>query len=208
MGVQLGFMGVQLGGKVIWAGLRGCGCGAGDWRAEACPVSAKSALSHLTQPIHSWRLAPDQGCLIQSGPRSLPPGLSGLLPADRACQNISRPARGTRVSAVHQPTHIPRQEPSRNDHGPTLLRHQAEWAGLNATGPICRRQDKAGGCHCASLMIQIKRRAAAAAVRPCLRPDPGSPPSSFPQVTCLDRSGSPPLPPLFACEMRAGRPLP
>src|SRR5580692_8383902 len=29
MGVQLGFMGVQLGGKVIWAGLRGCGCGVG-----------------------------------------------------------------------------------------------------------------------------------------------------------------------------------
>jgi hypothetical protein len=29
MGVQLGFMGVQFGGKVIWAGLRGCGCGAG-----------------------------------------------------------------------------------------------------------------------------------------------------------------------------------
>ena len=29
MGVQLGFMGVQLGGKVIWAGLRGCGCGTG-----------------------------------------------------------------------------------------------------------------------------------------------------------------------------------
>jgi hypothetical protein len=29
MGVQLGLMGVQLGGKVIWAGLRGCGCGAG-----------------------------------------------------------------------------------------------------------------------------------------------------------------------------------
>ena len=29
MGVQLGFMGVQLGGKVIGAGLRGCGCGAG-----------------------------------------------------------------------------------------------------------------------------------------------------------------------------------
>jgi hypothetical protein len=28
-GVQLGLMGVQLGGKVIWAGLRGCGCGAG-----------------------------------------------------------------------------------------------------------------------------------------------------------------------------------
>ncbi len=29
MGVQLGFMGVQLGGKVIWAGLPGCGCGRG-----------------------------------------------------------------------------------------------------------------------------------------------------------------------------------
>jgi len=29
MGVQLGLMGVQLGGKVIWAGLRGCGCAAG-----------------------------------------------------------------------------------------------------------------------------------------------------------------------------------
>jgi hypothetical protein len=29
MGVQLGLMGVQLGGKVIWAGLRGCGCGSG-----------------------------------------------------------------------------------------------------------------------------------------------------------------------------------
>jgi len=49
----------------------------------------------------------------------------------------------------------------------------------------------------------IKRRAAATAVRPCMRPDPGSPPSSFPQVTCLDRSGRPVLPPLFACEMRA-----
>jgi hypothetical protein len=29
MGVQLGLIGVQLGGKVIWAGLRGRGCGAG-----------------------------------------------------------------------------------------------------------------------------------------------------------------------------------
>jgi len=27
MGVQLGFMGIQLGRKVIWAGSRGCGCG-------------------------------------------------------------------------------------------------------------------------------------------------------------------------------------
>ena len=45
----------------------------------------------------------------------------------------------------------------------------------------------AGGCHCASLMI--RRRAAAATVRPCVRPDPGSPPSSFPTVTRLDRVG-------------------
>ena len=62
----------------------------------------------------------------------------------------------------------------------------------------------AGGCHCASLMM--KRRAAATAARPCARPGPGSPPSSFPQVTCLDRSGRPVLRPLFACGMRA-RPL-
>ena len=33
-GVQLGLMGVQLGGKVIWAGLRGCGCGAGTARQQ------------------------------------------------------------------------------------------------------------------------------------------------------------------------------
>ena len=59
----------------------------------------------------------------------------------------------------------------------------------------------AGGCHCACLMI--KPRAAAATVRPCLRPDPGAPSSPFPQVRCLDRSGGPVLPPLSACEMRA-----
>jgi hypothetical protein len=64
----------------------------------------------------------------------------------------------------------------------------------------------AGGCHCASLMM--KRRAAAAAVRPCVRPGPGSRPSSFPQVTHLERSGGPVLPPLFAGGMRPGRPLP
>jgi hypothetical protein len=29
MGVQLGLMGVQVGGTVIWADLRGCGWGAG-----------------------------------------------------------------------------------------------------------------------------------------------------------------------------------
>ena len=40
MGVQLGFMGVQLGGKVIWAGLLGCGCGAGtgEQQREAVTV--------------------------------------------------------------------------------------------------------------------------------------------------------------------------
>ena len=63
----------------------------------------------------------------------------------------------------------------------------------------------AGGCHCASLMM--KRCAAAAAVRPCVRPDPGSPLSPFPQVTCLDRLGGPVLPPLSACGMRARRAL-
>ena len=57
------------------------------------------------------------------------------------------------------------------------------------------------------LPLMIKRRAAAAAVRPCVRPGPGSPPSSFPQVTCLDWPGRPVLPSLFACEMRARRAL-
>jgi hypothetical protein len=40
VGVQLGFMGVQLSGKVIWAGLLGCGCGAGtgERQREAVPV--------------------------------------------------------------------------------------------------------------------------------------------------------------------------
>ena len=67
------------------------------------------------------------------------------------------------------------------------------------------RRAEAGGCQRASLMM--KRRAAAAAVRPCARPGPGSPPSWFPQVTCLDRPGRPVLPPRSACEMRA-RPAP
>jgi hypothetical protein len=97
MGVQLGFMGVQLGGKVIWAGLRGLRLRRGDWRAAT------------------------------------------------------------------------------------------------------------EGCHRASLMM--RRRAAAAAVRPCLRPGPGSSPSSFPQVTCPDRSGRPVLTPLFACGMRGRQAL-
>ena len=35
MGVQLGFMGVQLGCKVIWAGLRSCGWGAATAGAAA-----------------------------------------------------------------------------------------------------------------------------------------------------------------------------
>jgi hypothetical protein len=50
----------------------------------------------------------------------------------------------------------------------------------------------------------IKRRAAATVVRPCVRPDPGSPPSSFPQVTCLDRSGRPVLPPDAAADLLRG----
>jgi hypothetical protein len=72
------------------------------------------------------------------------------------------------------------------------------------TGPRLRCGDwraAAGGCHCASLMI--RHRAAAATARPCVRPDPGSPSYSFPQVTCLDRSGGPVLPPLYACGLRA-----
>jgi len=35
MGVQLGFMGIQLGGKVIWAGSRGLRLRCGNFRAAA-----------------------------------------------------------------------------------------------------------------------------------------------------------------------------
>ena|ERR1039458_6002000 len=84
--------------------------------------------------------------------------------------------------------------------GSTRWQEPSGWfTGLRLRCGDCRAA--AGGCHCASLMI--KRCAAAAAVRPCVRPDPGSPPSSFPQVTCLDWSGRPVLPSLFAGEMRA-----
>jgi len=76
------------------------------------------------------------------------------------------------------------------------------WAGLPGLRLRCGDlRAAAGGCHRASLMM--KRRAAATAARPCARPGPGSPLSSFPQVTCLGRPGRPVLPPLFACEMRA-----
>ena len=60
-------------------------------------------------------------------------------------------------------------------------------AGLPGCGCGGDWRAAAGGCHCASLMM--KRRAAAAAVRPFVWPGPGSLPSSFPQVTCLGRSG-------------------
>ena len=42
MGVQLGFMGVQLGGKVIWAGLlgRGCGAGTGEQQRGGCACAS------------------------------------------------------------------------------------------------------------------------------------------------------------------------
>jgi hypothetical protein len=82
--------------------------------------------------------------------------------------------------------------------------HPGRFAGLRLRCGNCRAA--AAGCRRASLMM--KRRAAAAAVRPCLRPGPGSPPSSFPQVTCPDRPGRPVLPPRVACEMRPGRPVP
>ena len=39
MGVQLGFMGIQLGGKVIGAGLLGCGCGAGTGEQQRKAVT-------------------------------------------------------------------------------------------------------------------------------------------------------------------------
>jgi len=54
--------------------------------------------------------------------------------------------------------------------------------------------DEASCCGCRGPALPVAR--------------PGSPFSSFPQVTCLGRPGGPVLPPLFACGMRAGGPLP
>jgi hypothetical protein len=56
MGVQLGFMGVRLGGKVIWAGSRGCGCGAGTsgQQREAVTVPARRWSAAVRMPP-SWR---------------------------------------------------------------------------------------------------------------------------------------------------------
>ena len=39
MGVQVGFMGVQLGGKIIWAGFPGCDRGAGTAGQQPEPAA-------------------------------------------------------------------------------------------------------------------------------------------------------------------------
>jgi len=53
-------MGVQLGGKVIWAGLRGCGCGAGTAGQQREAVTALpwslSAVRRLPQSGPGLRL--------------------------------------------------------------------------------------------------------------------------------------------------------
>ena len=76
------------------------------------------------------------------------------------------------------------------------------WAGSQGLRLRCGNcRAAAGGRHRASLMI--KRREAAAAVRP----GPAAPfrltPLSFPQFIRLDRSGGPVMPPLYACGLRA-----
>ena len=122
-------------------------------------------------------------------PRSAPAPDSGQLAAIQQVPAARAP--GTLASAGQPP----------NGDGGSTRRH-GHLGRFTRLRPRCGDwRAAARGCRCASLMV--KRRAAAAAVRPCGRPDPGSPPSSFPQVTCLDRPGRPVLPPLFACEMRA-----
>ena len=155
----------------------------------------------------------------QHDPRPLrPPRQPALRPADKLStiiisqhqrrSSLRHTSQATYLTSKFQARHTSRRGlPGGNYGGSTRFYggstrwqgHLGRFAGLRLRCGDCRAA--AGGCHCASLMM--KRRAAAAAVRPCLRPDSGSPPSSFPQVTCLDRSGGPVLPPLFACGMRA-----
>jgi len=58
MGVQLGLMGVQLGGKVIWAGLRGCGCGAGTAGQQREAVHRASLMIKCSEAAAAVRPGP------------------------------------------------------------------------------------------------------------------------------------------------------
>jgi len=63
MGVQLGFMGVQLGGKVIWAGSPGLRLRCGNFRAaagrcrHACRMKERRGADAAVQ---SWLAVPSQ----------------------------------------------------------------------------------------------------------------------------------------------------
>jgi hypothetical protein len=95
------------------------------------------------------------------------------------------------------------------------------WGSTRSHGGSTRRQGHLGwspgcgcgagtagqrreGCHRASLMIKRSEAAAAA------QPGPAAPSRltapSFPQVTCLDQSRGPVMPPLSACDCGPGRP--
>ena len=61
MGVQLGFMGVQLGGKVIWAGSRGLRLRCGNFRAAAggCHLACQMMERRgADAAVRSWPAAP------------------------------------------------------------------------------------------------------------------------------------------------------
>jgi hypothetical protein len=58
MGVQLGLMGVQLGGKVIWADLRGCGCGAGTAGQQREAVHRASLMIKCSEAAAEVRPGP------------------------------------------------------------------------------------------------------------------------------------------------------
>jgi hypothetical protein len=58
MWVQLGLMGVQLGGKVIWADLRGCGCGAGTAGQQREAVHRASLMIKCSEAAAEVRPGP------------------------------------------------------------------------------------------------------------------------------------------------------
>ena len=110
-------------------------------------------------------------------------GVTASLPLPAACRwALGRARKGAALicSGAASRRGLPYGGSTRFYGGSTRWQgHLSRFAGLRLRCGDCRAA--AGGCRCASLMI--KRRAAATAVRPGVRPDPGSPPSSFPQVT-------------------------
>src|ERR1700704_2085585 len=94
MVVQLGFMGVQLGGKVIWAGSRGLRLRCGNFRAaaggchHACQTMERRGAD---APVRSWPAARFRLTAI-------------IVPAGQTLGLVMRPGRRRRYFACGMPT--------------------------------------------------------------------------------------------------------